>query len=80
MNFAIRRFFSEVLLALTEAEYRSLWIDVGSSESASEEQILRHCKLKKKTKRQRRPPWGFHHLDSGERWDCFELLTVFLTG
>ena len=42
-------FFSLVLLALVNADYRFLRVDVGSSGSPSDAQIFDHCKLKKKT-------------------------------
>ena len=40
---------SLVLLALVNAEYRFLWVDVGSSGSLSDAQIFNYCKVKKKT-------------------------------
>ena len=43
-----RSYFSLVLLALDDAEYRFLWVDVGSGGSSSRAQISNHNKLRKK--------------------------------
>ena len=43
-------FFSVVLLALVDTEYRFLWIDCGSSGSCSDAQIFKRCDLRKKIK------------------------------
>ena len=40
-------FFFLILLALVDAEYRFLWVDVESSGSSSDVQICNCCKLKK---------------------------------
>ena len=40
--------FFLVLLALVDAEYRFLWVDVGSSGSSSGAQIFNNSKLRKK--------------------------------
>ena len=45
-----RGFFFLVLLALVDAEYRFPWVNVGSSEFSSDEQILNCSKLKKNIK------------------------------
>ena len=50
MNFTIKGFFFLVLQALVNAEYKSLWVDVGSSESLSDTQIFNCCRLKKNIK------------------------------
>ena len=41
-------FYSLVLLALVDAKYRFLWVDVGSSGSSSDAQIFNCSKLRKK--------------------------------
>ena len=43
-------FFSLVLLALVVAEYRFLWVNVGSSRSLSEAQIFNRSDLREKIK------------------------------
>ena len=48
MNVTTTRAFSLVLLALVDAEFGFLWVDVGSSESLSDAQIFNHSKLKEK--------------------------------
>ena len=40
-------FFSMVLLALVDTEYRFQWVDIGSSGSLSDAQMFNHYKLKK---------------------------------
>ena len=41
-------FFSLVLLALVDAEYRLLWVDVGSINSSLDAQIFKQSKLRDK--------------------------------
>ena len=43
-------FFSLVLLALVNAEYRFLWVHTGLSGSSSDAQVFNHCELKKEKK------------------------------
>ena len=45
-----KSFFPLVLLALVDADYRFLWVDVGSSGSLSEGQIFNISKMNKKIK------------------------------
>ena len=47
MTFTIISVFSLVLLALVNADYRYLWVDVGSN-GYSDAQIFNHSKLRRK--------------------------------
>ena len=49
-HYNYKGFFSLVLLALVDTEYRFLWGDVGSSESSSDAHIFNQSKLGKKIK------------------------------
>ena len=53
-------FFSLLLLALVNTDYRFLWVDVWSSGSSLDAQIFNHSKYKKIS---RMTPWGFQHLN-----------------
>ena len=46
--FNYKGYFSLVLLALVDAEYKFLWVNVGASGSSSDAQIFNHNKLKRK--------------------------------
>ena len=46
--FHYRGYFSLVLLALVDADYKSLWVNVGSSGSSSDAQIFSCRKLKRR--------------------------------
>ena len=39
-------FFSIVLLALVDADYKFMWVNVGSNGSSSDAQVFNHCDLK----------------------------------
>ena len=43
-------FFSLVLIALVNPDYRLFWVDIGSSGSSLDAQIFNHSKLKKRIK------------------------------
>ena len=45
--FNYKGYFSLVLLALVDAEYKFLWVNLGSSGFSSDAQILNHSKLKR---------------------------------
>ena len=46
--FNYKVYFSMVLLALVHADYKFLWVNVGSSGSSSDTQIFNHSKLKRR--------------------------------
>ena len=46
LNFNYKHFFSIVLMAMVDADYRFLWIDVGAAGSNSDAQIWNDCELK----------------------------------
>ena len=46
--FNYKGYFSLVLLALVDAEYKSLWVNVGASGSSSDAHIFNRSKLKKR--------------------------------
>ena len=48
--FNYKGYFSLVLLALVDAEYKFLWVNVGASGSSSDAQIFNRSKLSKKIK------------------------------
>ena len=56
--FNYKGYLSLVLLALVDAEYKFLWVNVGASRSSSDAQIFKHSKLKRRTEKQtlRLPP------------------------
>ena len=41
-------YFSLVMLALVNAEYKFLWVNMGASGSSSDSQIFSHSKLRRK--------------------------------
>ena len=46
--FNYKGYFSRVLLALVDADYKFLWVNVGASGSSSDAQIFNHSKLKRR--------------------------------
>ena len=46
--FNYKGYFSLVLLALVDADYKFLWVNAGSSGSSSDAQIFNHSKLKRR--------------------------------
>ena len=46
--FNYKGYFSLVLLALVDADYKFLWVNVGASGSSSDAQIFNRCKMKRK--------------------------------
>lgn len=42
-----KSFYSVVLLALVDADYKFLWVDIGSNGSASDAQIFEQCELRR---------------------------------
>ena len=46
--FSYKGYFSLVLLALVDADYKFLWVNVGSSGSSSDAQIFNHSQLKRR--------------------------------
>ena len=46
--FNYKGYFSLVLLALVNADYKFLWVNTGSSDSSSDAQIFNHSKLKRR--------------------------------
>ena len=46
--FNYKGYFSLVLLALVDADYKFLWVNVGASGSSSDDQIFNHNKLKRR--------------------------------
>ena len=53
-------YFSLVLLALVDADYKFLWVNVGASESSSDAQIFNRSKQKEEL---RMEPWDYYHLN-----------------
>ena len=45
--FNYKGYFSQVLLALVDADYKFLWVNVGASGSSSDAQIFNRSKLKR---------------------------------
>ena len=45
--FNYKGYFSLVLLALVDADYKFLWVNMGASGSSSDAQIFNRCKLKR---------------------------------
>ena len=46
--FNYKGYFSLILLALVDADYKFLWVNVGASGSSSDAQIFNHSKLKRR--------------------------------
>ena len=46
--FNYKGYFSMVLLALVDADYKFLWVNMGSSGSSADAQIFNHSKLKRR--------------------------------
>ena len=46
--FNYKGYFSQVLLALVDADYKFLWVNVGASGSLSDAQIFNRSKLRRK--------------------------------
>ena len=57
--FNYKGYFSLVLLALVDADYKFLWVNAGASGSSSDAQIFNGSKLKKGIEN---GPWDYHHL------------------
>ena len=80
--FNYKGYFSLILLALVNADYRFLWVNVGAGGSSSHAQILNHGKLSRRIENKRlglpppEPlgPWGpdLHCFLLGD--DAFALM------
>ena len=51
--FNYKGYFSLVLLALVDADYKFLWVNVGASGSSSDAQIFNRSKLKRRIEKRR---------------------------
>ena len=73
--FNYKGYFSLVLLALVNADYKFLWVNVGAIGSLSDAQIFNCSKLKRRMEH-----WDYHHLDQGGQiyttsfWGTMPLL------
>ena len=70
--FNYKGYLSQVLLALVDAEYNFLWVNVGAIGSSSDAEIFnREGKLKAK-------PWDFHQSNRLDQED--QICTTFCWG
>ena len=56
--FNYKGYFPLVLLALVNADYNFLWVNVGASGLSYDAQIFNCCKLKRRIETE---PWDYHH-------------------
>ena len=45
-NYMYNRYFSIIMLALTDADYKFLWVDVGVNGATSDCSVFNHSRLK----------------------------------